>query len=145
MAGGARAQAPRPTWGQHWRHLCRSCCLQAWHRVRWRDHAVVWLPGFASDFDLLILLHVAATVAITHLCVTHDWHMDLSVSTLLVSPLVFPIAFSINESFRRQQAILLNVAQLQVRRPLPMRQSAPARWRETAHAAYGGSFHPTSS
>eukprot|EP00040_Diaphanoeca_grandis_P026693 m.149879 g.149879 ORF g.149879 m.149879 type:complete len:422 (-) comp30688_c0_seq2:308-1573(-) len=65
--------------------------------------AQIW--RFIQTLDLGIWLSTALAIAATYMCIQLEFYWNVQVA-ILVSPLVFPLAFSINESYRRREKVL---------------------------------------
>ena len=89
----------------------RGTLSRLWSRFRHMDTAVRSVPHVVRDSDPMILVQLAVVMAATWVCVEYELHVSASVLTFLGFPLIFPIAFSINEAYNRRQAVLREVRQ----------------------------------
>ncbi|XP_065643649.1 uncharacterized protein LOC136075172 [Hydra vulgaris] len=67
------------------------------------------IQSFFSNFNIMVLLQMALAGLITYACKSFDIEYDINV-TLFVSPIVFPLAFSINTDFQRREKVLEDLA-----------------------------------
>eukprot|EP00039_Didymoeca_costata_P009454 m.125117 g.125117 ORF g.125117 m.125117 type:complete len:440 (+) comp14488_c0_seq6:135-1454(+) len=58
-----------------------------------------------SQIDIIILLSILLGTLTTWMCLHYEYFWNVQVA-LVVSPIVFPLAFSINESYRRREKVL---------------------------------------
>ena len=68
------------------------------------------LHSFAQNINFMVLLQMLFAGLAVYVFQTYDIWFDLHV-TLFVSPIVFPLAFSINTDFQRREKVLEDLAQ----------------------------------
>jgi hypothetical protein len=59
---------------------------------------------FVFNLNLLVWTSIAAAIVSTYLCINNELYWNGQIS-MLVTPIVFPLAFSINESYRRRERV----------------------------------------
>ena len=67
------------------------------------------LRSFIENFNFMVFLQMALAGAITYACKSLNIAYEVHV-TLFVSPIVFPLAFSINTDFQRREKVLEDLA-----------------------------------
>ena len=67
------------------------------------------IQSFFSNLNIMVLLQMALAGVITYACKALRIEYDINV-TLFVSPIVFPLAFSINTDFQRREKVLEDLA-----------------------------------
>jgi hypothetical protein len=62
---------------------------------------------FVFNLNLLVWLSIAVAICCTYWCITHEiyWNGQIGV---LISPVSFPLAFSINQSYRKRESSLMD-------------------------------------
>ena len=75
------------------------------------ENAITWkiLKSFMSDFDFMTLLSLALSLLFTYLCERYDLFWDIQLS-IIVSPVIFPLAFSIISAYQRREKVLSDLA-----------------------------------
>lgn len=67
------------------------------------------IKTFIRNFSWMILLHIISGTIMVYLCKRYGLYFDIQLS-LLISPIVFPLAFSINTDFQRRDLVLQYIA-----------------------------------
>jgi len=67
------------------------------------------LRSFVENFNFMVFLQMSLAALVTFLCKHFDIVYDVHVS-LFISPIVFPLAFSINTDFQRKEKVLDDLA-----------------------------------
>lgn len=67
------------------------------------------LRSFVENFNFMVILQMTLAAFITYLCQKFNISYDVHVS-LFISPIVFPLAFSINTDFQRKEKVLEDLA-----------------------------------
>lgn len=67
------------------------------------------LRSFFENFNLMVILQMALAGLVTYACKSLNIVYDVHVS-LFISPIVFPLAFSINTDFQRREKVLEDLA-----------------------------------
>uniref|UniRef100_A0A7M5UK71 Uncharacterized protein n=1 Tax=Clytia hemisphaerica TaxID=252671 RepID=A0A7M5UK71_9CNID len=67
------------------------------------------IRSFFENFNFMVILQIAIAALVTYACKTLNITYDVHVS-LYISPIVFPLAFSINTDFQRKEKVLNDLA-----------------------------------
>ena len=67
------------------------------------------MKSFVADINIMVFIHIGIVVLAVYLFQVYNMMFDISVA-LFVSPIVFPLAFSINSDFQRREKVLEDLA-----------------------------------
>ena len=84
-----------------------------WWKRQFTNLAVLELPGFIADFDVMILPHAAAVCGLVWVCLEHDAALSTTFSSVLIGIVAFPLTFAISASHGLRSAVLRDVASLE--------------------------------
>ena len=67
------------------------------------------LYSFLHNFNCMVLVHMAVAAAAVKIATVYSLMFDFQIA-ILVSPIVFPLAFAINTDFRRRDTVLEKIS-----------------------------------
>jgi len=79
------------------------------HLIQLYGFSAHLLKNFVEHFNFMVILQMALAAFVTFVCKKSNIQYDIHVS-LFITPIVFPLAFSINADFRRKEQVLEDLA-----------------------------------